>query len=213
MMNDDMALVHEFAATQSERAFETLVARHVPLVHSAALRRTGDAHLAQEITQAVFIILAHKAESLSEKTVLSGWLWRTTQFAATDALKAQRRRQEREQEAYMRSTEENSQSDTAWTEFSSMLDEAMLKLRETDRDALVLRYFDNKSVREVGDALGLPERTAQKRVLRALERLRRIFERRGVTSTTALIAAAISANSVLPASAALARSVGAVAVA
>src|SRR5436190_9042054 len=213
MMNDDTALVQEFAATQSERAFETLVARHVHLVHSAALRRTGDAHLAEEITQAVFIIFARKAGSLGKKTVLSSWLWRTTQFAAADALKTQRRRQQREQEAYMQSTQENSQSDTAWTEFSPMLDEAMLKLGWTDRSALVLRYFENKTVREVGDALGLPVRTAQKRVVRALEKLRRIFEKRGVTSTTTLIAEAISMNSVQPASAALIRSVGAVAIA
>src|SRR5947207_13248273 len=101
MMNDDMAFVREYSASQSEQAFESLVSRHVNLVYSAALRQVGDPHVAQDVTQAVFIILARKAKSLSEKTILSGWLYRTARFAAADALKIQRRRQEREQEARM----------------------------------------------------------------------------------------------------------------
>jgi RNA polymerase sigma factor (sigma-70 family) len=98
-MSEDMALVREYAANQSEDAFEQLVARHVNLVHSVALRRVGNAHLAQEVTQAVFIILARKAGSLGPNTILSGWLYRTTRYAAADALKIRRRREQREQEA------------------------------------------------------------------------------------------------------------------
>jgi uncharacterized protein (TIGR03435 family) len=210
-MNEDMALVREFAATQSEQAFETLVSRYVNLVHSAALRRTDDAHLAEEITQATFIILARKAGTLSEDTILSGWLWRTAQFAAADALKIQRRRQRREQEAYMRSTLEDSRTEATWNEFSPLLDEAMLKLRQTDRDALMLRYFESKSLREVGVALGLEERAAQKRVNRALEKLRFLFAKRGVRSTAAIIAGAISANSIQAAPAALTKAITTVA--
>jgi DNA-directed RNA polymerase specialized sigma24 family protein len=96
MMNDDMALVREYAAHQSEPAFATLVARYLNLVYSAALRQVGDAHLAAEITQTVFIILARKAASLNRKTILPGWLYRTTRFVAADALKQLRRRQRRE---------------------------------------------------------------------------------------------------------------------
>src|ERR1700679_1725684 len=110
MMNDDMALLREFADGQSGRAFETLVARHISLVHSAALRQGRDPHLAEEITQAVFIILARKAKSLGDKIILSGWLYRTAQYASADALKIQRRRHHREQKAHMQSILENSGS-------------------------------------------------------------------------------------------------------
>jgi DNA-directed RNA polymerase specialized sigma24 family protein len=95
MMSDDMTLVREFATSQSEPAFAALVERHIALVHTAALRQTGDAHLAEEITQAVFIILARKAASLGSKTVLSAWLYRATRYAAADALRARRLRQAR----------------------------------------------------------------------------------------------------------------------
>jgi len=211
-MSDDMALVREYAASQSEDAFETLVSRHINLVYSAALRQMRDPHLAEEISQAVFVILARKAGSLGSKTILSGWLYRTARFAAADALKIRRRRERREQEACMQSTLENHPMDTAWQELSPLLDEAMAQLRDQDRDALVLRYFENKSLREVGDALGLQERAAQKRVARGLEKLHAFFARRGIASTTAIIAGAVSANSIQAAPVALAKSITAVAV-
>ena len=212
-MSDDMELVREYAASQSETAFEALVSRHVNLVYSAALRQVRDAHLAEEISQAVFVILARKAHSLGSKTILSGWLYRTARFAAADALKTQRRRQHREQEAYMQSTLDEHPMNAAWQELSPLLDEAMAQLRDQDRDALVLRYFENKNLREVGDALGLQERAAQKRVARGLEKLHAFFARRGIASTTAIIAGAVSANSIQAAPIALTKSITAVAVA
>jgi RNA polymerase sigma factor (sigma-70 family) len=211
MMNDDMALVREFAVSQSEQAFETLVSRHVNLVYSAALRQARDADLAQEITQAVFIILARKAGSLSPKTILSGWLYRAAQFAAKDALKIQRRRQLREQEAFMEGVLQN-EPDAAWEQLSPLLDEAMTRLRDKDRDAIVLRFFENKSLQEVGAALGLEERAAQKRVARSLEKLRAFFAKRGVDSTVTGIAEKISANSIQATPLALAKSISAVAI-
>jgi RNA polymerase sigma factor (sigma-70 family) len=196
MTSDDMTLVREFAANNSEPAFATLVERHLGLVHSAALRQVGDDHLAGEITQAVFIILARKAASLGPKTVLAAWLYRTTRYAASDALKTRRRRAAREQEAYMQSTLNEPQADEAWTQLAPLLDDAMAELGETDRTALVLRYFENKTAREIAAALRMEENAAQKRVARALEKLRAQFVKRGMTLTVTVIAGAVAANSV-----------------
>jgi RNA polymerase sigma factor (sigma-70 family) len=211
MMNDDMALVREYAASQSERAFETLVTRHVNLVYSAALRQARDPHLAEDVTQAVFIVLARKAGSLGDKTILSCWLYRTARFAAADALKIQRRRQLREQEAHMEGVFQN-EPDAAWEQLSPLLDEAMARLRDKDRDAIVLRFFENKNLKEVGAALGLEERAAQKRVARGLEKLRAFFNQRGISTTTAIVGGAMAANSVQAAPVGLAKTISAVAI-
>src|ERR1043165_1354291 len=124
MARDDMESVREFVANRSEPAFAELVARHIALVHSAARRQAGHAHLAEEITQAVFIILARKAASLGPDTILSAWLYRPTRFAAADTLKLQRRRQRWEQEASMQSSLNDSMPDT-WAQIAPFLDEAM----------------------------------------------------------------------------------------
>jgi len=213
MLNDDMGLVREYAASQSEQAFETLVSRHVGLVHSAAMRQARDPHLAEDITQTVFILLARKAGSLNPKTILPGWLYRTTRYVSAAALKIQRRRERREQEAHMEAMIQETPVDSAWEQLAPALDEAMAELRDTDRDAIVLRYFQNRSLRDVGAVLGVDEYAAQKRVGRALEKLHRFFNKRGVSSTTAIIAGAISANSVQAAPVGLAKSVAAVAIA
>jgi RNA polymerase sigma factor (sigma-70 family) len=194
-MNDDLQLLREYAASHSELAFETVVARYLGLVHSAALRQVRDPILAEEVTQAVFVILARKAGSLGRGTVLPGWLYRTTRFTAANALRREACRQHHEHAAYMQSILEKEPADAVWPEIWPLLDEAMARLRQTDRDALVLRYFENKSLKEVGAALGVQERAAQKRVNRGLEKLRMLFAKRGVALSTMAMAGAISANS------------------
>jgi RNA polymerase sigma factor (sigma-70 family) len=207
MMNEDMDLVREYAASRSDEAFETLVSRHVGLVHSAALRQVRDPHLAGEITQTVLLILARKAGSLGPKTILPGWLYRTTRYVSAAAVKIQRRRERREQEACMETLIQEPQTDPAWEQLAPLLDEAMTCLRDRDRDAIVLRYFQNKSLREVGAVFGMDEYAAQKRVSRALDKLRKFFAGRGVVSTAAAIAGAMSAHTVQAAPGALAQAV------
>ena len=209
----DARLLEEFARNGSEEAFAELVQRYIGLVHSVALRHTTSPQHAQDITQAVFIILARKAGTLGRKTVLPGWLYHTARLTAANWQRAEARRVRREQEAFMQSTLEESPTDTLWRELSPQLEAAMAGLGATERDVLVLRYFQNKSMAEVGSLLGLAENTAQKRVSRALEKLRKFFTKRGVNSTTAVLAATISVHSVQSAPVALAKAVTAVALA
>ena len=203
----DSELLGQFTRTESEAVFAEIVHRHIGLVHSVALRHTDNPGHAQEITQAVFIILARKAASLGRKTVLSGWLYHTARLTAANYRRAEQRRVRREQEAYMQSTLQESPANEVWREIAPLLDDAMARLGTTDRDAVVLRYFENKSLAEVGRAMGVEERAAQKRVARALEKLRSFFSRRGITLSAALLAGAVSANSVQAAPAGLAATI------
>ncbi len=209
----DAELLEQFARNDSEAAFDELVRRHLALVYSVALRHTADTQHAQDITQAVFIILARKATSLGRRTVLSGWLYHTARLTAANFRRSDARRIRREQETFMQSMLDETPSDEVWSEIAPLLDEAMSRLGRTDRDAIVLRYFENKNLREVGAALGLRERAAQKRVARSLEKLRAFFARRGVVSTTAIMAGAISANSIQAAPVVLGKFVTAIALA
>ena len=210
---NDMELVREFAGQNSERAFAELVRRHINLVHSVALRFTGNAGDAQDVTQAVFIILARKAAGLSARTVLTGWLYETTRFTAMRVLRTQTRRRAHEQEASMQFTVEERGDDNLWRQLAPLLEAAMSQLGQRDRTLLALRYYENKTGSETASLLGIPQETARKRTHRALEKLRRYFSRHGVNSTTALIAGSISAYSVQVVPVALAKSAAALAVA
>jgi len=210
---NDMDRLWEFAQQHSETAFAELVRQHLNLVYSVALRFTGNTSDAQDVAQAVFIILAQKAALLPARTVLTGWLYETTRFTALRWLRSQARRQAREQEASMQSNTDGDESGAVWSQIAPHLETAMSRLGERDRTLLALRYYENQTGAQAAARLGIQEEAARRQTNRALEKLRRFFLQRGVSSTTAVIAGAISANSIQMAPAALAATVTAAAVA
>jgi uncharacterized protein (TIGR03435 family) len=208
---NDMDLVRDFARQNSETAFAELVRRHINLVYSVALRCTGSPEDAQDVTQAVFIILAQKAAGLRERTVLTGWLYETTRFTAARLLRTKARRAAREQETYMQSTLNEPDTDSVWQLLAPHLEVEMSRLAERDRTLLALRFYENKTGAEAAALLGIGEDAAHKRTARALEKLRTFFSKRGVTLSVALITVAVSANSVQGAPLGLAATIAATA--
>lgn len=209
---EDMELLREYAWRKSEQAFATLVSRHIDLVYSAALRHVGNHHQAEEITQAVFVILARKARSLGPGTVLAGWLFRTARLTAANYLRAEARRARREQEAFMQADSTDNPPGDPWRDVAPMLNDAIAGLREADRNAIVLRFLQGKDYKEVAAALGSTEPAAHMRVSRALEKLRKLFARRGVALSAAALGSLLAANATQAAPAGLAVSVSAAAV-
>ena len=206
-MTDDAQLLRRYMEERAEPAFGELVTRHIDLVYSAALRVVGgDRHLAQDVTQTVFADLARKAGSLRRGAVLAGWLYRHTCFTAAKAVRAERRRRIREKTAMeMIALQDNTEPN--WEQIAPVLDEAMNQLSASDRDAIVLRFLKRQDLRAVGSALGVGEDAAQKRVGRALEKLRTFLSRRGVSLTATTLATTLATEAVVTAPAGLAVSV------
>jgi RNA polymerase sigma factor (sigma-70 family) len=218
-MTSDLDLLRRFARDNAQDAFAEIVRRHLNLVHSAALRQVRSPQVAEEVAQSVFADLARVAATpssplrgcdASSPQTLTPWLYAVTRRTAIDAIRKESRRQLREQIA----VEMNNMNATSadWTQIEPLLDDAMAALDETDRSAVLLRYFENKSLREVGEALGASEDAAQKRVSRAVERLREFFSKRNVTIGASGLAVLISANAVQSAPIGLAATVSAAAV-
>ena len=202
--SDDIALLRGYVESGSEAAFGEIVARHVDKVYSIALRHTRNPHQAEEITQVVFVILAQKSARLGKSVILSGWLCQTARLTAVTFVRSEIRRAHREQEASMQTLTSESESD-AWLKIAPLLDEAMCRLNRADHHAIVLRFFDGKSMREIGEALGSTEEAAKMRVNRAVEKLRLFFTRRGVAVSAGVFTAMISSNSIAAAPPALAK--------
>jgi RNA polymerase sigma factor (sigma-70 family) len=192
LASDDKELLREYALRNSETAFATLVSRHLNMVYATALRHVGNHHQAQEISQAVFIILARKARSLGSNTVLAGWLFQTARLTAKNHLRAEIRRARREQEAYIQSNPGEDSSE-AWRQIIPLLNELVGRLREKDRDAIVLHFLEGKEYKEVAATMGGSEAAAQMRVSRALEKLRGMFAKQGVAVTSVALGGMISA--------------------
>jgi RNA polymerase sigma factor (sigma-70 family) len=185
---DDMQLLQQYAQTGRQDAFEQLVTRHIDWVYSVCLRGVKDRHLAEDVTQAVFIILARKSKSMAPNTILRGWLFKAARFAVADALKKQNRHRRHVQRAAELRVSDLSPQDTAtWTRLAPALEEAVACLGEKDRQAIMLRFYESKSLAEVGGILGISEEAAKKRVSRSVEKLRSILTREGVAVSAALL--------------------------
>lgn len=204
-MNEDAELLHRYATEQSEAAFAELIRRHVDLVYSAAFRLVnGDAHRAQDVTQQVFAEFARQAKRLVQHPALIGWLYTTTRRSALRVIRTEQRRSAREKEATtMNELLRESTPEPDWEHLRPVLEDAMHELGEQDRHAVLLRFFQNKSLKEVGFALDVGENAARMRVDRALDKLRAVLSRRGIV-TSASLASVISANAVQVAPASLA---------
>jgi RNA polymerase sigma factor (sigma-70 family) len=200
---DDAQLLRRYVQEHSEQAFTALVQRHVNLVYFAALRRVdGDHHLADDVTQRVFGDLARKASSLTDRSTLAGWLYTSTRFAAAQAVRSEQRRRRHEQEAHVM-REIDSTSDGNWEQLRPIIDEALDELNERDREVVLLRYFENRPLAEVGVKCHLSPDAARMRVDRALEKMRTLLARRGIASTSSALATAFIAQSALAAPAGL----------
>src|SRR5262245_13484645 len=212
-MNESTQLLRAWVDQGSEDAFARLVAQHIDLVYSVALRKVaGDTGLAADITQTVFADLARKARTLSAEGSLSGWLHRHTCFVAATALRGELRRRAREQTAAAMHALDSS-PDPEWSRLAPLLDDAVNALGDADRRAILLRFYEQRDLRTVGSVLGVSDDSAQKRVSRALEKLRNWLTRRGVRSTSAALATMLGTHSVSAAPAGLAATVTPVAIA
>jgi RNA polymerase sigma factor (sigma-70 family) len=196
MSDSDLQLLERYTRQHAEEAFAEIVRRHIDLVFSAALRQVRSPHLAEEVAQSAFCDLARQAHCLAPDTILSAWLYQVTRRTAIDVVRREARRQAREQAACELNAMNTPAAD--WTHVEPLLDEAMQELEDADRAAVLLRYFENKSLREVGQTLGTTEDAARKRVSRAVDRLRDTLARRGVAVGASGLAALISANAVEP---------------
>lgn len=203
-MDDDCDLLRSWVENHDEGAFRTLVDRHLNLVYSVARRLVADEHLAEDVAQGTFIVLARKAHSLVRNKALPVWLYRTTRYAAEQAIRVEARRADRHRRfADMQITE----TDSFWEQVAPHLESALARLRAKDREPLVLRFMGEMTIEQVGKALGVSEEAARKRIDRALEKLRILLRKRGLPATCGAIAAALSTNALQAAPSGLATKV------
>jgi RNA polymerase sigma factor (sigma-70 family) len=192
-MDTDTQLLHCYVQNRDENAFTSLVRLRLGLVYSVALRRVGgDAQLAEDVAQKVFTDLARKAASLDGRTTLTGWLYVSTHHASAEVVRSERRRKNREQESQtMQTLLDESTPEPDLNRLRLALDEVIVALRDDEREAIALRFFEQRSFAEIGAALRLSEEAARKRLDRALEKLRLALSRRGLTSTSLALTATL----------------------
>lgn len=192
-MSDDAQLLFSYLDHRDEAAFAELVRRYIDLVWGTGYRVTGDADLARDVAQTVFTELAKAAPRFPSQMALGGWLYRTAYHTAAKMVRSNVRREQRERQimaTYSFQAESPGEEPTGESLLPA-LDEAIAQLGQTDREAIVLRFLRRKSLAEVGAALGVSDDAAQKRLARALEKLRKHFRHRGLVVTGSALVAAL----------------------
>ena len=206
VQENDQVLLRAYARDRSEVSFSELVHRHVDLVYSTALRILRNPSLAEEVTQRVFLSLAHHSAKLQERASITGWLHETARNLAINTVRSEERRRQREQETAAMNHPDPNDAQDLWGQIAPCLDEALTQLNAVERDVLLWRYFEQRTAEQIGERLGLTSEAAQKRVARALDRLRGILAQRGLSAPTANLAALISTHAVQSAPVGLAAS-------
>jgi RNA polymerase sigma factor (sigma-70 family) len=198
---EDLRLLRRYAQDGCAASFEAVVRKHIGWVYSASARQVGDPDLAQDVTQAVFILLARRAATLSDQTVLTGWLFNTLRFTAREARRKEARRRKHESRAARAPGARTADApapddidDQAWQAMAPLLDDAVTVLSEADRQAVLLRFYEGRDFADIADLLGVNESAARKRVSRAVQRLGRYFKKRGIALPLAALAATLLAR-------------------
>ena len=190
---EDRLLLQRFVKDNSQEAFAALTARYLNLVYAVCRRELADADTAEDVTQAVFLILARKAPRLGRNVVLSGWLFQTARFAAKNARLREQRRRHYEEKAMERHPQART-DDAQWSDIEPLLNKSLAALRTKDRDCILLRFFQDASFAEIGASLGLSEEAARKRVSRALEKLKHFFGKEEVYLPSTALASLLTAH-------------------
>ncbi len=197
MPSDDAELIDRYLRHDDHAAFGQLVERHLPLVYHVALRRLhGDAHAAEDASQLVFSALAKKARTLRNRATLVGWLHLATHHATAQLMRSEMRRRRREQESQIADSSPN-EAPLPWENLAPVIDEILTGLNEQDREAVLLRYFEQKSFAEVGAIQAVSTDAARMRVDRALEKMQPLLAKRGIVSTASAIGLALGSTSAL----------------
>lgn len=213
-MSNDTEKLTQYVKQGSESAFAELVHEHLNLVYSAALREAdGDTGLAEDIAQEVFTELARHSRRLLAHPCLAGWLYTAVRHRAANLRRANQRRRQREEAAEHMNENTGENAGAVWEEIRPVLDDALHELSETDRRAILLRFLEERPLREVGASLGVDENTARMRVSRALDKLRGLLAARGISSSAAGLTAALAAGAIVPAPSAFAATVAGTALA
>lgn len=196
MIISDAQLLQRYARERDEEAFTEIVSRYGGMIYSAALRQTGgNVHLAKDILQIVFADLARKAGSISDNVVLAGWLHRATVLSAAQVKRKEGRRQMREELAMKEETIDTSDPGH-WTQIEPVVDQLLAKLNPRDRDVLLLRFFQERSLKEIGELMGCGESGASQRISRALEKLRHALAQKGITCTSSALSSSLTVHAV-----------------